>query len=80
MIATYPWEHTIELGDVVQNGVTVPLWQGQDQTGSFKMYNSSTTSQTFWMWLGRGTQPWTIVGGLFGLTKCHFPCVFVLTE
>ncbi len=70
-VATADWTHTIEMGNVVREGSTLPLWQGDDTAGAgnFVLFNASVTEQKFFLWMYRGHQEYRIVADESDLDK-----------
>ena len=38
------------------------MWTGNDVSGTFVLFNASTSQQTFYLWLTTGFQLWEVVG------------------
>lgn len=54
-IASYDWSAAAPTPDVARDGLTMPHWVGDDQTGDYNMLPASVSAQTFFLWLTNGT-------------------------
>lgn len=54
-VSTHDWTVQTPVADVVNNGLVLPLWMGDDQTGQFNLLDVNTNSQTFYLWMNNGT-------------------------
>lgn len=61
-VATYDWSAATNTSDVVTDGLVMPLWMGDDQTGQFNLIDAATNQATFYLWVTQGSaQAYNIV-------------------